>query len=237
MVFLFTSILFYAYNILVERRQQIVLNKAVQSTAIVSSLFPKQIHDRLLQENGGLNSTQSSKMISFLTGNQDHDMAGGGQIADFFPHCTVLFADIAGFTAWSSTRGPEHVFMLLQSVYHEFDKVAKRRRVFKVETIGDCYLAATGVPESQPNHALIMARFAHECNIRMKILTKKLDSSLGPDCSDLKVRFGMNSGPVTAGVLRGDRARFQLFGDTVNTGMSTIICYATHINSTNIISY
>ena len=53
----------------------------------------------------------------------------------------------------------------------------------------------------------------------MSEMTKDLEVQLGPDCTDLKMRFGMHSGPVTAGVLRGDRARFQLFGDTVNTGM------------------
>ncbi len=48
----------------------------------------------------------------------------------------VMFADLAGFTAWSSTREPAQVFMLLQTVYQNFDLIAKRRRVFKVETIG-----------------------------------------------------------------------------------------------------
>ena len=52
----------------------------------------------------------------------------------------------------------------------------------------------------------------------MTDITKELEVSLGPDTGDLGMRFGLNSGPVTAGVLRGDRARFQLFGDTVNTG-------------------
>lgn len=51
----------------------------------------------------------------------------------------------------------------------------------------------------------------------MKELTNELISSLGPDTSDLTLRIGIHSGPVTAGVLKGDRARFQLFGDTVNT--------------------
>lgn len=51
----------------------------------------------------------------------------------------------------------------------------------------------------------------------MNQLVTELESSLGPDTADLTMRFGLHSGPVTAGVLRGDRARFQLFGDTVNT--------------------
>ena len=107
---------------------------------------------------------------------------------------------------------------MLQAVYQAFDTLAKRRRVFKVETIGDSYVAVTGLPEPQVNHASIMARFSWECLIKMGEVTKELEVTLGPDTGDLGMRFGLHSGPVTAGVLKGDRARFQLFGDTVNTG-------------------
>jgi class 3 adenylate cyclase len=138
-------------------------------------------------------------------------------IADLVPHATVLFADISGFTAWSSTREPAQVFILLQNVYQAFDAIAKRRRVFKVETIGDSYVAVTGLPEPQANHAVIMAKFAGECLLKMNQVTRDLEVVLGPDTGDLSMRFGLHSGAVTAGVLRGERARFQLFGDTVNT--------------------
>lgn len=57
-----------------------------------------------------------------------------------------------------------------------------------------------------------MARFANECLHRLSNLTKQLEIELGPDTGDLAMRVGIHSGPVTAGVLRGERARFQLFG-------------------------
>ena len=156
-VLLFAIAMFFVYDRLVERRQTLVLRKAVQSTAIVSSLFPKTVRDRLMNASlmGGddgdartmsafrdrLRSRKGSvvpqleKMPTETTSFADDDF--GETIADLFPNCTVLFADIAGFTAWSSTREPSQVFTLLQNVYQAFDKVAMRRRVFKVETIGD----------------------------------------------------------------------------------------------------
>jgi hypothetical protein len=62
-----------------------------------------------------------------------------------------------------------------------------------------------------------MARFARDCMYKMWVLTKSLEATLGPDTGDLSLRMGLHSGPVTAGVLRGERSRFQLFGDTMNT--------------------
>ena len=64
-------------------------------------------------------------------------------LADYFEESTVMFADISGFTRWSAARSPVEVFQLLETIYGAFDAIAKKRRVFKVETIGDCYLAGT----------------------------------------------------------------------------------------------
>lgn len=97
-------------------------------------------------------------------------------------------------------------------------RIAKKRRVFKVETIGDCYVAVAGVPDPRKDHAVVMARFAADCASNLQdLLVNKLDPKLGSGTRDLKLRIGLHSGAVTAGVLRGDRSRFQLFGDTMNT--------------------
>jgi class 3 adenylate cyclase len=62
-----------------------------------------------------------------------------------------------------------------------FDEIAHRRRVFKVETVGDCYVAVCGLPDQRKDHAVVMARFAQACLTRMKVLTNKLEKILGPD--------------------------------------------------------
>lgn len=210
--FLITSGAFVLYDILVQRRQEIVLNQAVKSTEVLHSLFPAPVRKRLGSAHLGAHSSQSTTLAMDMSEDQD------GIIADLYPEATVLFADLAGFTSWSSTREPKDVFLLLESLYGAFDKIAARRVVFKIETIGDCYLAVTGVPRPQEKHALIMARFATECMAKMDSLVRtRLVGLLGPETANLKLRVGIHSGAVTAGVLRGARARFQLFGDTVNT--------------------
>jgi Adenylate and Guanylate cyclase catalytic domain len=127
--------------------------------------------------------------------------------AELFPDTTVLFSDIDGFTAWSSVREPTQVFSFLETLYGAFDAIARRRGVFKAEAIGNSYVAVCGLPEARADHAVVMTKFARDCRDKMSEITHALEKSLGPDTGDLKLRFGLSSGPVTAGVLRGDRLR------------------------------
>ena len=65
--------------------------------------------------------------------------------------------------------------------------------------------------------AVIMAKFANDCLRKLDEISRSLADSLGPDTADLQLRVGLHSGSVTGGVLRGQKARFQLFGDAMNT--------------------
>jgi hypothetical protein len=152
LVFIFTAMVFVLYDCLVQRRQDKVMATAKRTNA-VSSLFPSNVRDRILKDaeeqaeqdmlnnkKGFFGAAPKNRLKTFL----DEDNVAGAQafdtkpIADLFPsHYNVW--DIVGFTAWSSVR-PSQVFTLLETVYHAFDEIAKRRRVFKVETIGDCYV-------------------------------------------------------------------------------------------------
>jgi class 3 adenylate cyclase len=219
-VFIFTSVVFVLYTLAVARRQRVVMDRAVASSAIVSSLFPSQVRDQIYRESEisaeKKNSHAHRRKDNFST-EETEETADSRPIASVFENTTILFADMVGFTKWSSTREPVKVFELLETLYQSFDSIAVRRRVFKVETIGDCYVAVTGLPEPQDNHAVIMAKFADDCMNKMKVLTAELAETLGADTVTLTMRVGLHSGSVTGGVLRGQKSRFQLFGDTMNT--------------------
>lgn len=78
-------------------------------------------------------------------------------------------------------------------------------------------MAACGVPEPRKDHAVAMGNFATLCLKEMSKVVHDLEPILGPDTSDIQLRIGLHSGPTTAGVLRGLKGRFQLFGDSMNT--------------------
>ena len=215
--FVLVAVVFLIYDMLVQHRNEKIVVTAARSNAIVSSMFPDAIRDRLLHQND-VQSKQGHLKSYLMNGEGEGSGSMSSKpLADLFLETTVLFADISGFTAWSSVRDPTQVFSLLESVYKAFDSIANRRRVFKVETVGDCYVAVVGLPDPRKDHAVTMARFAREIMRKMVSVTKLLELTLGPGTADLKLRIGMHSGPVTGGVLRGERSRFQLFGDTMNT--------------------
>ena len=81
---------------------------------------------------------------------------------------------------------------MLERIFHDFDQAAKRLGVFKVETIGDCYVAVTGLPTPREDHAVAMAVFARAIVRQMKILLKDLEKKLGPSTTSLDIRLGLH---------------------------------------------
>jgi hypothetical protein len=143
MLFAFTSMVFLLYDFMVERRQKLVMTSAVRTNAIVSSLFPEAVRDRLYPAKPEESGTRGFRSVIAGTTFQKSEYEASARISDrpiaeLYPDTTVVFCDIAGFTAWSASRQPWEVFHLLETLYGAFDEIARQRKVFKVETIGDC---------------------------------------------------------------------------------------------------
>ena len=134
----------------------------------------------------------------------------GRPIADHVASATIVFADLVGFTPMSERLPADDVVGLLDELFSHFDELAERRGLEKIKTIGDCYMAAAGVPDPHPDHARRAALLA--LDMRDAVASWTL-----PDRSPLQLRIGINTGPVVAGVIGTKRFFYDLYGDAVNT--------------------
>lgn len=134
---------------------------------------------------------------------------GEGTIANDLPEASVLFADVVGFTPMSATMSPAQLVTLLNEVFTAFDGFVAALGLEKIKTVGDAYMAAAGVPHPRPDHANLIAELALQ--IRNHRATDPVSGE------PLRFRIGIDSGPVTAGVIGTDKFAYDLWGDTVNT--------------------
>ena len=134
---------------------------------------------------------------------------GEERIADGFADVTVAFADLVGFTELSSNLPPQDVVRLLNGLFTRFDAAAQELGIEKIKTVGDAYMAVCGLPEPCSDHAERMVRMA----IRMIHISR--EHALEHNTS-LKLRVGINSGSVVAGVIGKSKYIYDLWGDTVN---------------------
>lgn len=131
-------------------------------------------------------------------------------IANKFTDVSVVFLDIVGFTAYSKETDPELVVRALNDIFTKFDNLCEKHKLEKIKTIGDCYMAVSGLPEPNSNHALAAARFALEAKDVIKDYTT-------PDGKKLQFRIGIDTGSVVAGVIGTSKFIYDLWGDAVNT--------------------
>ena len=110
---------------------------AARSNAVITSLFPGSLRDKIIGEyfSGSNNPRSFEQLIGAGTSPGGANMSRP-PLADYFAVATVMFADICGFTSWSSVREPCQVFTLLETVYGSFERLSKQMKVFKVETVG-----------------------------------------------------------------------------------------------------
>jgi adenylate cyclase len=131
-------------------------------------------------------------------------------IADQFEEATILFSDLAGFTALATGLPPNKLLEILSTVFSRFDRAVAERGLEKIKTIGDAYMVAGGLPEPVADHACRVADLALEMLDIMNSIRMSLHI-------DLKARVGIHTGPVVAGVLGTHKFIYDVWGDTVNT--------------------
>ena len=133
----------------------------------------------------------------------------GATVAESFTEVTVLFADIADFTVMSTGMSPLQLVELLNEIFCKFDKLVEQHGLEKIKTIGDAYMVVAGLPEPCPNHVTQMAEMA----IDMQKTIAKFNQH---NQKNLRIRIGIHTGPVVAGVIGIKKFAYDLWGDTVN---------------------
>eukprot|EP00727_Mastigamoeba_balamuthi_P006527 m51a1_g2495 putative adenylate guanylate cyclase (942) ;mRNA; r:101603-108821 len=160
---------------------------------LLLNIFPRQVADRLNTLSGNDVELDDTSVL----------------MASQFEEATVLFADIVGFTTLSSKLDAESIVEMLNGVFSQWDEQLDNFSVEKIKTIGDAYMVVSGVPIRCEDHGRRMMRFAiamlgtlHEYNRSSK--------------HTIRIRIGINAGPVIAGIIGTRKIAYDLWGDTVN---------------------
>ncbi len=140
----------------------------------------------------------------------DRLQQGDEQIADGIAEASILFADIVDFTSMSARLAPIEVVEMLNQVFSALDTLANRHGLEKIKTIGDAYMVVSGLPTPRPDHAEVIAEMA--LDIQEELIS--LNEATG---RELRMRIGINSGPVVAGVVGTTKFLYDVWGDAVNT--------------------
>lgn len=130
-------------------------------------------------------------------------------IADGYSEVSVLFADIVDFTTMSSGEDPVEIVNLLNDIFSSFDDLAVKHGLEKIKTIGDAYMVAAGIPEPQTDHAEAITKFAID-------ILDAVGQHAGFHGEPIRLRVGINTGPVVAGVIGHQKFIYDLWGDAVN---------------------
>lgn len=127
-----------------------------------------------------------------------------------FKNVTVIMADLVDFTIKSQNMSPKRLLDELQTIFTAFDNITEKYKCTRIKTIGDAYLAVTGMWNNTPNHALTAAKMAER--MRQYIIEHNQKYNI-----DWEIRIGLNSGDIVAGIISERNLSFDIFGDTVNT--------------------
>ncbi|GIW88059.1 MAG: hypothetical protein KatS3mg108_2383 [Isosphaeraceae bacterium] len=130
-------------------------------------------------------------------------------IATSHAEVTVLFADLVGFTPLAAGTSPVEIVAMLNRIFSRFDLLAAQFGLEKIKTIGDAYMVVGGLPDPRPDHGHAVIDMALE-------MLRAVEGLRACDGSPIRLRIGVSSGPVVAGVIGRRKFSYDLWGDTVN---------------------
>jgi class 3 adenylate cyclase/CheY-like chemotaxis protein len=186
------------------------LNKPVDIQDVIlrvgNAVYAKHLHDQLQVEQ----EKSEQLLLNILPKPIAERMKKGEtNIADSYPDVTVLVADLVGFTTLSARIGPEQTVQLLNEIFSAFDLLTEKQGLEKIKTIGDAYMVAGGILRPRPDHAEASAELATHLLDEVEQFNQQYNTSI-------RIRIGLCTGPVVAGVIGRGRFAYDLWGETVN---------------------
>ena len=127
-----------------------------------------------------------------------------------FEDVSIMFSDFKGFTNIVASIPTKKLIEELNEIFSQFDDIVESEGVEKIQTVGDGYLAACGLPTVKQDHAQSCVRAAKKM---IEFLNKRNETS----AIKWKVRIGIHSGPISTGVIGKKKFAYNIFGDTINT--------------------
>jgi class 3 adenylate cyclase len=167
----------------------------------------EQRHQQVEQQK----QLSESLLLNILPGEVAEELRAKGMVSPkYFEDVTILFTDFVGFTLSTEKLAAEELVEMLHDYFTAFDQIVARYRLEKMKTIGDSYMCLSGLPVRNPAHPVdtVMAAF------EMLHAVEERARRDGP--AQWKVRIGIHTGPVIAGVVGINKFAFDIWGDTVN---------------------
>jgi class 3 adenylate cyclase len=140
--------------------------------------------------------------------------ATGKAKAKNYDSVTVLFTDFKNFTAVSEQLNAEQLVAELNKCFMAFDEITDRHNLEKIKTIGDAYMCAGGIPETNSTHPIDAVSAGLEM---VKAMIKYQEERIKEGQPIFQVRVGIHTGPLVAGVVGTKKFAYDIWGDTVNT--------------------
>ncbi len=166
-----------------KRSNRIIERERQKSDGLLLNILPEQVAEEL-KETGAAN-------------------------ARYYDEVSVIFTDFVGFTKVAETMSPQQLVAELNACFTEFDNIVSRHGIEKIKTIGDAYMAVSGLPVSRPDHAEAAVAAAMEFLACIRHLQSQ-------SASPFDLRIGIHSGPVVAGIVGHKKFAYDVWGDTVN---------------------
>lgn len=167
-----------------KKSNQALLKEKKRSEELLLNILPQEVAEELMEK--------------------------GFADAKHFHNVTVLFTDFVSFTSIAEKMSPQELVGELHVCFKAFDGILGKYHIEKIKTVGDAYMAVSGLPMSNPNHASDMVAAALE--IREFMLNRKKELGKGT----FSIRIGINSGEVVAGIVGVRKFSYDIWGDTVN---------------------